>query len=137
MRASCSPNSITRVGRARGGEFVAPNWWMGMANRTTPHGQFTFTGMFSLDPATVGKAGYRELFHVGEVLDGLLLIDRQHPHDVFMQLAAVWRLPLTGSTGFTIAGGPADRRPCPRSSRLHAPRVCRRESDGSARPSHV
>ena len=92
----------------RGGtEVVAPNWWMGMASRDTRRGRLTFTGMLSLDPATVGKAGYRELFQSGEALDGRPLIDRQHPHDFVMQLAAVWRVPINASTGFTIAGGPA------------------------------
>jgi hypothetical protein len=96
-----------RQGSARGGDqFVAPNWWMGMASRGTSHGQFTFTGMLSLDPATVGKDGYREIFQAGEALNGRPLIDRQHPHNFFMQLAAVWRLPLNASTGLTIAGGP-------------------------------
>jgi hypothetical protein len=91
----------------RGGdELVVPNWWMGMASRKTSRGQLTFIGMLSLDPATVGKAGYRELFQAGEALNGRPLIDRQHPHDLFMQLAAVWRLPLNESTGLTIAGGP-------------------------------
>src|ERR1700676_591071 len=93
-------------GSPRGGnEFVAPNWWMGMASRGTPHGQFTFTSMLSLDPATVGKDGYREIFQAGEALNGRPLIDRQHPHDLFMQLAAVWRVPFNESTGFTLAGG--------------------------------
>ena len=63
--------------------------------------------MFSLDPATVGKQGYREIFQVGEVAEGRPLIDRQHPHDLFMQLAAVWRTPLSDKTGLTLAGGPA------------------------------
>jgi hypothetical protein len=95
-------------GSPRGGNgFVAPNWWMGMASRHTSHGQLTFTGMLSLDPATVGKAGYREIFQDGEALNGRPLIDRQHPHNFFMQLAAVWRFSLNSSTGFTIAGGPA------------------------------
>jgi hypothetical protein len=95
-------------GSPRGGDqFIAPNWWMGMASRGTSHGHFTFISMLSLDPATVGKAGYREIFQAGEALNGRPLIDRQHPHDLFMQLAAVWRLPLNASTGFTIAGGPA------------------------------
>jgi hypothetical protein len=94
-------------GRPRGGdEFVAPNWWMGMATRKTSRGQLTFTGMLSLDPATVGKDGYREIFQAGEALNGRPLIDRQHPHDLFMQLAAVWRIPVTPTTGFTLAGGP-------------------------------
>jgi hypothetical protein len=93
---------------ARGGnEFVVPNWWMGMASRKMSRGQLTLTGMLSLDPATVGKAGYRELFQVGEALNGRPLIDRQHPHDFLMQLAAVWRVPLGEATGVTVAGGPA------------------------------
>jgi len=94
-------------GGPRGGnEFVVPNWWMGMATRDLSRGRLTFTGMLSLDPATVGKAGYREIFQAGEALNGRPLIDRQHPHDLFMQLAAVWRMPVTQSTGFTVAAGP-------------------------------
>ena len=95
-------------GGPRGGnEFVVPNWWMGMATRKASRGQLTFASMLSLDPATVGKDGYREIFQAGEALNGRPLIDRQHPHDVFMQLAAVWRMPVRDSTGFTLAGGPA------------------------------
>jgi hypothetical protein len=94
-------------GGPRGGdEFVAPNWWMGMASRDTSRGRLTFNAMFSLDPATVGEGGYRELFQSGEALNGKPNIDRQHPHDLFMQLAAIWRLPVTDATGFTLAGGP-------------------------------
>jgi hypothetical protein len=95
-------------GGPRGGdEFKVPNWWMGMASRKAGKGDLTLTAMLSLDPATVGKSGYREIFQVGEALDGKPLIDHQHPHDFFMQLAAVWRVPLNDRTGFTLAGGPA------------------------------
>src|SRR5262245_40350006 len=75
-------------GADRGGqEFVAPNWWMGMASKQTGRGLVTLNGMFSVDPATVGRDGYREIFQSGEALDGKPLVDRQHPHDLFMQLA--------------------------------------------------
>ncbi|MCM3879990.1 MAG: hypothetical protein ND807_07775 [Vicinamibacterales bacterium] len=95
-------------GGPRGGdEFKVPNWWMGMTSRKIGASQFTFNTMLSLDPATVGKEGYRELFQVGEAIDGRPLIDRQHPHDFFMQLAGIWRMPLTARTGLTLAGGPA------------------------------
>jgi hypothetical protein len=87
-------------------EFVLPNWWMGMAMREKGRHQFSLNGMFSLDPATVGKSGYAEIFQVGESLDGKPLIDRQHPHDLFMQLAASWRVSLNDQTSLTIAGGP-------------------------------
>jgi hypothetical protein len=94
-------------GRRGGDEVRAPNWWMAMFTRNVGAGRLTLDTMFSADPATVGKSGYRELFQVGETLHGQPLIDRQHPHDLFMQLSAVWRTPLSASTGFTVAGGPA------------------------------
>jgi hypothetical protein len=100
--------NFNHQGGPRGGtDFTAPNWWMGMLSRETSHGRLTFNGMFSLDPATVGEMGYRQLFQAGEAVDGRPLIDRQHPHDLFMQLAVVWRIPVTTSTGFTLAGGPS------------------------------
>jgi hypothetical protein len=95
-------------GSDRGGdEFVAPNWWMGMFRRETSRGVVTVNGMFSLDAATVGREGYREIFQSGEALDGKPLVDRQHPHDLFMQLSASWRMPLSASTGLTIAAAPS------------------------------
>jgi hypothetical protein len=85
-------------------EFKAPNWWMGMASHRAGPGELTLTGMLSLDPATVGTAGYSEIFQVGETLDGKPLIDRQHPHDFWMQLSAAWRTTVTEKTGITLAG---------------------------------
>jgi hypothetical protein len=94
-------------GGPRGGdEAVAPNWWMGMASHDLPRGRLTLSAMFSLDPATVGRAGYREIFQAGEALDGVAIIDRQHPHDFFMQLAASWRTTIGDSTALTVSGGP-------------------------------
>jgi hypothetical protein len=91
----------------RGGtEFVAPNWWMLMANRHTTHGTFTLSWMSSLDPATVGGAGSRELFQAGEVFQGQPIVDHQHPHDFFMQAAASWQIALTASTHLTLTGAP-------------------------------
>lgn len=95
-------------GGPRGGQqFVVPNWWMGMLMREKGNHQFGLNAMLSLDAATVGEAGYREIFQVGEALDGKPLIDRQHPHDLFMQLAASWRTTLGNNTSLIVAGGPA------------------------------
>jgi hypothetical protein len=95
-------------GGPRGGdEFVVPNWWMGMWMRQRGAHQFGLNAMLSLDAGTVGKSGYREIFQVGEALEGKPLIDRQHPHDLFMQLAASWRVALNERTSLIIAGGPA------------------------------
>jgi hypothetical protein len=92
-------------GGPRGGtEVVAPNWWMLMAARKTSRGTFAFEGMLSLDPATVGGEGYRELFQAGETYQGQPIVDRQHPHDLFMQLSASWQQPLNASTTLTLTG---------------------------------
>src|SRR5688572_4897974 len=62
---------FNRQGGPRGDtEFVVPNWWMGMAMRERGRHQFSLNGMLSLDPATVGKRGYAEIFQVGEAVDG-------------------------------------------------------------------
>ncbi len=87
-------------------EFKAPNWWMGQASHDVGSSRLTLNAMLSLDAATEGRSGYAELFQVGEALDGRPLVDRQHPHDLFMQLAAVWRVPLGDRSGLTLAGAP-------------------------------
>jgi hypothetical protein len=94
-------------GTPRGGtEFVATNWWMGMASRNAGRGQLSLTGMISLDPLTATARGYREIFQAGEAYNGTAIVDRQHPHDFLMQAAAVYRMPITGTIGLTIAGAP-------------------------------
>lgn len=100
--------NFNHQGGPRGGdELRVPNWWMGMFSRKVKSSDLTINTMLSLDPLTVGKKGYRELFQVGEAFDGRPLIDYQHPHDLFMQVAAVWRIPVGSETHFTLAGGPA------------------------------
>jgi hypothetical protein len=95
-------------GGPRGGdEFKVPNWWMGMLSHQRGRHELALNMMFSLDPATVGEEGYGEIFQVGEVLDGKPLIDRQHPHDLFMQLAASWRVSFSERTALMLSGGPA------------------------------
>jgi len=73
----------------RGGkQFDAPTWMMGMAQRKTKHnGLFLFRVMMSMDPFTVGGSGYPLLFQSGESYKGVPLVDRQHPHDLFSELA--------------------------------------------------
>ena len=94
-------------GGPRGGEeFGSQNWWMGMASRRAAGGTLQLNLMLSLDPLTLGKNGYREIFQVGETLDGVPLIDRQHPHDFLMQASVAWRRPLGRGYALTLAGAP-------------------------------
>ena len=99
--------NLNHQGGPRGGTELAPqNWWMGMAERPAGGGTLQLNLMLSLDPATLGNDGYRELFQVGETLDGRPLVDRQHPHDLVMQAAVVWRVPLSRAYRLTLAGAP-------------------------------
>ena len=99
--------NVNRQGGDRGGSELAPqNWWMGMAQRPAAGGTLSLNLMLSLDPATIGTDGYRELFQVGETLDHQPLVDRQHPHDFLMQAAVVWRVPLPRGYALTLAGAP-------------------------------
>jgi hypothetical protein len=95
-----------QTGPRGGDEVVSTNWLMGTATRQAGPGRLTLTGMASLERATTGPRGYRELFQVGETYHFIPLVDRQHPHDLLMQASAAWRLPLTETTGLTFVGAP-------------------------------
>src|SRR5512144_2078621 len=61
---------------------------MGMARRPVANGTLQFKAMVSPDPI-MGKRGYPLLLASGETANGTdRLIDRQHPHDFFMELSA-------------------------------------------------
>ncbi|HEX8839244.1 MAG TPA: hypothetical protein VF750_02100 [Sphingomicrobium sp.] len=61
---------------------------MGMARRPLGNGTLQFKAMVSPDPL-MGKSGYPLLLASGETANGSdRLIDRQHPHDFFMELSA-------------------------------------------------
>lgn len=61
---------------------------MGMARRPLGNGTIQFKAMVSPDPL-MGPSGYPLLLASGETANGRdRLIDRQHPHDLFMELSA-------------------------------------------------
>jgi hypothetical protein len=66
--------------------------------------------MLSLDPLTMGDDGYPLLLQTGETADGTTpLVDRQHPHDLFGELALTYSLPV-GAEGsvFGYLGYPGE-----------------------------
>lgn len=66
----------------------APNWFMVMTqHKVGQNGLFSINSMFSLDPLLVGPSGYPLLYQTGESYKGNPLVDRQHPHDLFAELA--------------------------------------------------
>ncbi len=96
----------------RGGDkFFSTNWFMPMAERRLGPGQLTVRAMFSLEPATITDRRYPLLFQQGETAFGVPIADGQHPHDFFMELAALydWRLSQQTLLSFYFApvGDPA------------------------------
>lgn len=76
----------------RGGQAVFDeNMFMLTAQKDFGNHTFAFRSMFSAEPFTVGKCGYPLLFQTGETCDGVTpLLDRQHPHDLFTELAIAY-----------------------------------------------
>ena len=83
----------TQQSSPRGADkFFSTNWFMPMAERRLGPGQLTLRGMFSLEPATITGEQYPLLFEQGETAYGRPIEDGQHPHDFFMELAALYDL---------------------------------------------
>jgi len=83
---------------------------MGMARRTFDNGDaLQFRAMLSPDPF-MGKRGYPVLLASGETADGATpLIDRQHPHELIMELSASYSHRLTETQSlFVYAGLPGE-----------------------------
>jgi hypothetical protein len=72
-------------------------------------GTLGLRGMISADPF-YGKGGYPLLLQTGETADGSTpLIDRQHPHDLFMELSASYSRKLSETSSlFVYAGLPGE-----------------------------
>ena len=79
----------------RGGDkLFSTNWFMGMAQHGLGPGMFTARAMLSLEPATITGRQYPLLFQQGETAFGKPISDGQHPHNFFMEIAALYDLKL-------------------------------------------
>ncbi|HEY0777772.1 MAG TPA: hypothetical protein VGD56_07375 [Gemmatirosa sp.] len=103
-------------GGPRGANQVGSvNWGMLMAAHNlgapTPDGASTggrlqVRGMMSLEPFTVGSRGYPLLLQTGEAYQGQPLHDRQHPHDLFMELGALYEKQVARNLGLQLYAAP-------------------------------
>ena len=95
-----------RQGGPRGGEKTFVNGMvMAMAQRPLGEGTFGLRAMLSPDPF-MGPSGYPLLLASGETADGRThLIDRQHPHDLFMELAATYSRNISDTASFFLYAG--------------------------------
>jgi hypothetical protein len=83
-------NANRQDGPSGGREFDSQNHVMLVSARRLWGGKLSLLGTFTLEPATLPPEGSRELFQRGETYHGTLLVDRQHPHDLFVQIGAAW-----------------------------------------------
>jgi hypothetical protein len=97
-------------GGARGGsKTFGSGMFMGMAQKQLGDGTLGFRAMLSPDPF-MGPNGYPLLLATGETADGRThLVDRQHPHDLFMELATTYSYAIgKTSSVFLYAGLPGE-----------------------------
>ena len=93
-------------GGSRGGDKTFVNGMlMGMAQRPLGDGTFGLRAMLAPDPF-MGPNGYPLLLATGETADGRThLIDRQHPHELFMELATTYSYDFAKNSSVYIYAG--------------------------------
>jgi hypothetical protein len=99
------PGDRHRTGGFSTRQFSSPNWGMLMARRAAGAGRVGVRVMASLDPWTVPGCGYLSFLATGETCENDTIHDRQHPHDLFMEVAADYDRPLRGAWRWQVYGG--------------------------------
>jgi hypothetical protein len=90
-------------GGARGSTQVGfVNWAMAAATRRLSGGELQLRAMLSAEPWTIGSRGYPLLLQSGESYQDTPLHDRQHPHDLFMEIAALYERPVASDLGLSL-----------------------------------
>jgi hypothetical protein len=90
-------------GGTRGDTKVfSTNWFMGMARHDLGPGEILARVMLSLEPLTVGGAGYPLLLQTGETWNGAPLHDHQHPHDLFSEVALQYWTAVSSDLGALV-----------------------------------
>jgi hypothetical protein len=98
----------TQQSGARGADkLFSANWLMPMAQRKFDNGgTLTLRTMVSFEPATVAHRYYPLLFQQGETAFGAPINDGQHPHDFFMEIAALYDQRLGTNTLLSFYAAP-------------------------------
>lgn len=76
------------------GKAESVNWLMLMEQHKLGRGSILFREMFSAESLTSPHPGFPELFQTGETYHGQPLVDHQHPHNVFSELALYYTRPI-------------------------------------------
>jgi hypothetical protein len=89
------------------GKAESTNYFMFMEQHRLWSGTLLLRQMFSAESLTSPHPGFPELFQTGETYHGEPLVDHQHPHNVFAELAALYTLPLNEKVSWLLYGGPS------------------------------
>jgi len=93
------------------GKAESVNYGMLMEQHGLGRGTILFREMFSAESLTSPHPGFPELFQTGETYNGEPLVDHQHPHNVFAEMAALYTVPLTKKISWELYGeGPRRNR---------------------------
>ena len=101
VNAQGGPRGVAKV--------ESQNWFMPTALRRVGNGTLELRSMFSFEAFTFPPGGSPLLFQTGETYKGEPIIDRQHPHDLFMELSASYTVPIGDrGTWFAYFGYPGE-----------------------------
>jgi hypothetical protein len=97
------------------GKAESVNWLMLMEQHKLGRGSILFREMFSAESLTSPHPGFPELFQTGETYHGQPLVDHQHPHNVFSELALYYtrrikvpdKVPIKGKVSWLFYGAAA------------------------------
>jgi hypothetical protein len=99
------PGDVHRTGGFANQQLSSANWGMAIARRPLRTGRVGLRAMMSIEPWTVADCGFINLLANGEMCEGDTIHDRQHPHDLFMELAADYDRPIRGPLRWQLYAG--------------------------------
>ena len=101
-----SSRDVSAAGEGSRSRADAPTMFMAMYSRAIGEkAQIGFRGMMSLDPIIQKGWGYPLLYQSGELYRGQPIHDRQHPHDLFSELAITYSYKFDDKKSFYLYAG--------------------------------
>ena len=89
------------------GKVESVYWLMLMEQHKLGSSSVLFREMFSAESLTAPHPGFPELFQTGETYHGQPLVDHQHPHNVFSELALYYTQPIRKNISWLFYGAAA------------------------------
>jgi len=105
FHADSKVTEIQQRGPRGGDKFFSTNWVMPMLSREFGKHSIMIRTMLSLEPLTVTHRRFPQLFQTGETAFDLPIIDGQHPHNFWMELAGRYDVNLSEKSQLFFYGG--------------------------------